>query len=148
MLGFKLSHVSKRGHWCHYFVTRAHPGDRNCLFCHVYDNTSCFKIADGVTRTIFVAAVSSHGWQLYCILRPSLKTRLSVTKSVRFVPPKWCKYCSSVIKRCRDTEISMFYLSSFLWRPFWELSQARECIPWFSCKKIDSYSRHREILEK
>ena len=116
------------------FVTRTHAGDRKCLFCHFYDNTSCFKIADGVTRTIFVATVSSHDWQSYFNLRPLLKTRPSVTNSLTFVRQNGIVHL--LLIDAKILKFLCFNCRYFWWRLFWNLSQARECIPGFSSKKV------------
>ena len=61
---------------------------RNSLFWHVYDSTTCSKIIDNVTQTIFVAIYIGHDWELSCILRLSMRSKLSVTDSLRFLIPK------------------------------------------------------------
>ena len=64
---------------------------RNNWFWHVYGNTSCSKIVDDVTQTIFVTIFIGHDWQLSCILGFSLtslslllKSKLLATNSSRF----------------------------------------------------------------
>ena len=73
------------------FAIKTNMRVRNNWFWHVYGNTSCAKIVDDVTQTIFVTIFIGHDWQLSCILgfsltslRLLLKSNLLVTNSIRF----------------------------------------------------------------
>ena len=106
------------------FAIKTNMRVRNNLFWHVYGNTSCFKIVDDVTQTIFVTIFIGYDWQLSCILglsltslRLSLKSKVLVTNSSRFPNIKNIyfeeNYCKSIIIRSQVKEIHICGLSPF-----------------------------------
>ena len=73
------------------FAIKTNTRVRNNLFWHVYGNTSCSKVVDDVTQTLFVTIFIGYDWRLSCILglsltslRLLLKSKVLDTNSSRF----------------------------------------------------------------
>ena len=61
---------------------------KTILFCHVYNNTRGFKLANNVIRATFVAGISGPERQLSSILRLLSKRKLFVTNLLRLTASK------------------------------------------------------------
>ena len=106
------------------FIIKTDLRVRNCLFWHVYGSTSCLKIVDNVTRTIFVAAIRDHDWQPSWIFRTFCKSKLFLIYLLKF--PSLRNIYSEVHivnQRKLKAEFLKYYFwlfAVFSWPTFWK----------------------------